>query len=378
MQAEKFVGKITGIGITEFIGVPDSALKPFCDYINSAGGDSFRHYVPVNEGAAEGMAIGSYLATGKAACVYMQNSGIGNAVNPVTSLANKEVYGIPMLMVIGWRGEPGTKDEPQHKYMGCITEPILDVLGIGHAVIGGDTTEEELDRVFGQAKAALEENSQFAFVVRRDFFESGKLGEYRNNYKLIREEAIKEIIGSMGDEDILVSTTGKISREVYEQSDALKGQHAQDFLTVGGMGHASMIALGMAGKMPHKRVYCLDGDGAVLMHMGSLAFIAKENPDNMVHICLNNEAHESVGGMPTGCTGLKYAEAAKACGYPLTYTVDSLQGLKEALCQVQGGKRLAFIEIKVAMQSRSDLGRPKEAAAENKKRFMEYHGERKI
>ena len=214
--------------------------------------------------------------------------------------------------------------------------------------------------------------------MRRDFFESGKLGEYRNNYKLIREEAIKEIIGSMGDEDILVSTTGKISREVYEQSDAVKGQHAQDFLTVGGMGHASMIALGMAGKMPHKRVYCLDGDGAVLMHMGSLAFIAKENPDNMVHICLNNEAHESVGGMPTGCTGLKYAEAAKACGYPLTYTVDSLQGLKEALCQVQGGKRLAFIEIKVAIQSRSDLGRPKEAAAENKERFMEYHGERKI
>lgn len=378
MQAGQFIDRIMDIGITEFIGVPDSALKPFCDDINSAGGDSFHHYVPVNEGAAVGMAIGSYLATGKAACVYMQNSGIGNAVNPITSLVNKEVYGIPMLMVIGWRGEPGTKDEPQHKYMGCITEPILEVLGIGHAALGGDTSEEELDKLFGQAKAALEENRQFAFVVKRGFLESGKSGVYRNHYKLIREEAIKEIVQGLGEEDVLVSTTGKISREVYEQSDAVKGQHAQDFLTVGGMGHASMIALGMAVKMPHKRVFCLDGDGAVLMHMGSLAFIAKENPNNLVHICLNNEAHESVGGMPTGCTGLKYAEVARACGYPLVFTVDSMQGLKEALCRVQGEKQLSFIEIKVAMQSRSNLGRPKEAAAENKERFMEYHGVSKM
>lgn len=374
MLVEKFVRQIKNLGISTVIGVPDSALKPFCDYMNRKGKELFNHYVPANEGAAVGMAIGSYLATGKAACIYMQNSGIGNAVNPVTSLANGAVYGIPMLMVIGFRGEPGTKDEPQHKFMGSVTEGILDLLEVEYAVIGSDTSERELDEIFIRAGKALSDNRQFAIVIKRGSFDDTETESYRNGYGLVREEAIREIIASIHEEDVLVSTTGKISREAYEQSDALKGQHAQDFLTVGGMGYASMIALGIAKEKPHKKVYCLDGDGAVLMHMGNLAFIAKQKPENMIHICLNNEAHESVGGMPTGSVGVRYAKVAEACGYPAVYTVENLQQLREVLGQVQEGQQLAFVEIKVSMTSRSNLGRPKETARQNKVDFMKYHG----
>ena len=374
MQLEKFVEQIHGLEIETVIGVPDSALKPFCDYMNGKGEIFFHHYVPANEGAAIGLAIGSYLATGKASCVYMQNSGIGNAVNPLTSLANGAVYGIPILLVIGWRGEPQTKDEPQHKFMGNVTTQMLELLEVEYGEIGSDTSQQELEKMFARAERALFDKRQFAIVVRRGCFDDGESVSYQNSYTLAREEAIREIILASSGEDVLVSTTGKISREVYEQSDELKGQHTQDFLTVGGMGHASMIALGYAKERPEKKVYCLDGDGAVLMHMGSLAFIAKQEPDNLIHICLNNEAHESVGGMPTGNAGLRYAEVAKACGYPAVYTVDNLRQLQTTLNKVKEERKLTFLEIMVSMASRSNLGRPKETAQQNKSKFMKYHG----
>lgn len=377
MTAEKFVSQIQELGIKNFIGVPDSTLKVFCDYLNRQETKELKHYVPVNEGAAVGMAIGSYLATGTPTCVYMQNSGLGNVVNPITSLANEEVYGIPMLMLVGWRGEPGKKDEPQHKFMGKVTEEILEVLGIEHIVLGRDTEEQELQQAFEKAGQALKESRQFAFVIKRDFFEEGEMKSYENDYGIVREDAIKEIITGLSKEDVLVSTTGKISREVYEQSDAIKGQHAQDFLTVGGMGHASMIAFGIAQERPEKTVYCLDGDGAVLMHMGSLAFIGKQQPRNFVHICLNNDAHESVGGMPTGCVGKQYARIAEKCGYEAVYVVEDLKELQQVLEEVRKQKKLSFIEVKVAMKSRADLGRPKETAEENKENFMKYHGVKK-
>ena len=341
MIVTDFIKQIKKVGIKTLTGVPDSALRPFCDYINGVGKEEFTHYVPANEGAAVGIAIGEYLSTGVPACVYMQNSGLGNIVNPITSLANEEVYGIPMLLLVGYRGEPGKKDEPQHKYMGKITESLLDVLGIEHMVLGKELTEQEISEGFG---------------------------------RLIREDVIAQIIESLDESDVVVSTTGKISREVYEQSDRINGSHAQDFLTVGGMGHASMIAFGIAENAKEKRVYCMDGDGAELMHMGSLAFIAKQKPQNFVHICLNNEAHESVGGMPTGCVGLSYAEVARTVGYEAVYYIDTMEELKQVLHDIKPERKLTFIEIKVSMQSRADLGRPKETAAENKENFMKYHG----
>ena len=371
MRVEKFIEEVEALGIKTFAGVPDSALQPLCNYLN---GDAhvFKHYVPSNEGAAVGLAIGSYLSTGRPACVYMQNSGIGNAVNPLTSLAHKEVYDIPTLFVIGWRGEPQKKDEPQHRFMGKITREILDVMQVENGVITAETTEEEAHCIFRTAEKALKENRQFAIVVTKEALKTEMKNVYHNMHEMNREDAIAEIIKSVSETDILVSTTGKISREVYEQCDKIKGHHKQAFLTVGGMGHAGMIALGIANESD-KRVYCIEGDGAILMHMGELAFIAKQNPKNYIHICLNNDAHESVGGMPTGARGTDFYKVAKECGYCYSKCISNMQSLKEELRTIRTVEGPVFLEVKIALGARTDLGRPKESAVENKTNFMEYH-----
>ena len=373
MKAEGFVDKLKELKIDTLAGVPDSALKQFCDYINGEGGKEFKHYVPANEGAAVGIAIGHFLATGQPACVYMQNSGLGNIVNPITSLANEEVYGIPMLLIIGWRGEPGTKDEPQHKFMGKVTEGLLQVLDIAYSIIDVNTSEEEITAIFRQAKEAFSNHKQYAIIVKRDSFEIAVKGKYENEYTLCREQAIEAIIKKLSPSDVVVSTTGKISREVYEQCDDIWGHHKQCFLTVGGMGHSGMIALGIAKELADKRVYCIEGDGAVFMHMGELAFLAKQKPQNMIHICLNNDAHESVGGMPTGAGGMDFYQIAKACGYAHVACVDSLEELEKELDDAVQQADTVFLEVKVKMESRADLGRPKESAQENRDGFMEYH-----
>lgn len=372
MQVEDFVQELKNIGIKEMFGVPDSTLKQFCDYLNREGRDDFKHLVPANEGAAVGLATGSYLATGRPACVYMQNSGIGNIVNPLTSIAHEDVYGIPMLFLAGWRGEPGVHDEPQHVFMGKITEPIFDVLEVGHSCISKDTTPEELHEIIETADKALKDGKQYAIIIKKDTFAARKSEPYTNGYELVREQAIADIIRSLDPEDVIISTTGKISREVYEQSDIINGNHKQAFLTVGGMGHASMIAYGYAFNRPDKKVYCIDGDGAELMHMGAQGFIGSHKTDNLVHICINNAAHESVGGMPTGAAGMSYANVSEACGYDLVLTVRTEEELKAALDKVHDFKGTAYIEIFVGMESRADLGRPKESARQNRISFMEY------
>lgn len=374
MKVEFFVEQLKAIGIESLVGVPDSTLKEFCDYINTDGKDEFTHYVPANEGAAVGIATGVFLSTNKPACVYMQNSGIGNTVNPITSLINEEVYDIPMLFLVGWRGEPGYHDEPQHKFMGRITKSILETLEIEYSIIGPDTTEVELKEIVNKCIEKLSENKQYSIIIKKDTFEKRSKSTYKNKNTLVREDAIKAILESVESEDIIVSTTGKISREVYEQADLVNGQHQQEFLTVGGMGHASMIALGIADNMKDKKVYCIDGDGAVLMHMGSLGLIGTRKPNNLIHICINNDAHESVGGMPTGAVGMNYSLIAKSCGYPYVYQVDTLDLLKRALEEARTLGETVFIEIKVALQSRENLGRPKETAIDNKLNFMKYHG----
>ena len=373
MKAEIFAEMIHKMGIDTMVGVPDSTLKQFCDYMNTDGKRVFRHYVPENEGAAVGIAIGTYLSTQKPACLYMQNSGIGNIVNPVTSLANKEVYDIPMLLLIGWRGEPGVHDEPQHKFMGRVTKEILNVLEIPYSIVERETSAEQLEEILADAGKYLTDNRQYALIIKRDTFEIRQNADYSNEYSLVREEVIREILKKILEDDVVISTTGKISREVYEQSDKILGQHAQEFLTVGGMGHASMIAFGIAANMQGKRVLCLDGDGAVLMHMGSLAFIGKQSPENLIHICFNNNAHESVGGMPTGAAGQSYARVAEASGYRKCFLIEDKETINEKLDMAFREKGPVFIEIRVSMNSRSDLGRPKESAVENKEQFMRYH-----
>ena len=371
MKADKLLQALEQRGIHTIIGVPDSTLKQFCDGLQNYKGN-INHYVPVNEGAAVGLAVGSYLADGKPACVYMQNSGIGNAVNPIASLANRDVYGIPMLFLVGWRGEPGVKDEPQHVFQGKITCKLFEVLSIPYEVIDKDTTWEQMESILTEAFETLSGGEQFAIIVRKGTFEKDVPYTWENGNTLNREEALATILKEGGHEAVLVSTTGKISRELYEQSDALYGTHENIFMTVGGMGHASMIALGIAKKRPEEKIICIDGDGAALMHMGALAFISSQSPENFVHIIINNQSHESVGAMPTGCQKVNFSELAKNVGYSWTICVSTLEELTKVLHNIDEQKGPILVEVLVSLDSRADLGRPRESARENKEAFMEY------
>ncbi len=370
MKASKVLLQLESMGIDTIAGVPDSTLKQFCDGLQTYKG-SLRHYVTVNEGAAVGVAIGTYLASGKPACVYMQNSGIGNIVNPLASLVNGDVYGVPMLFIVGWRGEPGVKDEPQHVFQGKITCELFETLAVTYSVIDQNTSEEEMEAILQEAGLVLERGEQFAIIVKKGTFEKEAPFSWSNGNPMEREEVLGHILQALPRETAIVSTTGKISRELYEQSDRIYGNHENLFMTVGGMGHASMIALGVAAKRPDKTVVCIDGDGAALMHMGAMPFIASQGLENFYHIVINNMAHESVGAMPTGCQQTSFADIAGAAGYRV---VDKFKTLGEV---DQIGKRIleekgpVLFEIPVALGARADLGRPKESAKENKETFME-------
>lgn len=370
MKTNQLMNGFTQLGIDTYAGVPDSTLQCFCDYLNQNVSQK-HHYVTVNEGAAVALGAGCYLADGKPVCVYMQNSGIGNALNPIASLINDKVYEIPMLFLIGYRGEPGIHDEPQHKFQGEITLPLLEVLSIEYAVLSKETSQEEWTRELNRAQTCLQKKRQFAFVIKKGTFEKEPRFVFDNGHSLKREEAIETILKQIRQDDIIVSTTGKISREVYEQCDRLFGHHDQVFLTVGSMGHASMIALGIAEKK-QKRVICMDGDGAALMHMGSMAFIANQKCEHLVHITLNNQAHESVGGMPTHCQSTDLSKVAEACGYAYVKRIKTKDEIKDVFQKIKAQSGPAYIEIMVGMESRADLGRPKESAVENKEHFMNF------
>lgn len=372
MKIELILEHVKALGIDSFVGVPDSTLKELCNYLNYENPKDLYHYVPANEGAAVGMAAGIYLATGRPACVYMQNSGIGNAVNPIISLLHREVYDIPTLFLVGWRGEPGIKDEPQHVYQGKVTEELFELMGIDSAVITSETTVEQLAAVFKEAEDALRANRQFAIVVSMGSFEARKATLRDNGNSFRREGAIDLVLRSLEETDIVISTTGKISREVYECGKVLKTPRGQSFLTVGSMGHASMIALGIALNKPDKTICCIDGDGAALMHLGSMPFIGAQHPKNFIHVVLNNSSHESVGGMPTCAPKSCFAAYAKAAGYDAVCTVSTEAELERVLAQVKGTEQLTLIEVAVSLESRSDLGRPKEKPIENKNMFMAH------
>ncbi len=369
MTVKMLAEEIVALGIRTITGIPDSTLKAFCGYVQTA--PEFSHSVCANEGAAVGIAIGSYLATGRPACVYLQNSGLGNLVNPYTSLVHREVYGVPMLLVIGWRGDTTGHDEPQHKFMGRVTLTLLSTLEIPYEVVNRRTTAEELKGIFRKASAVLAREETFALVVQRGTFEEHLGVQYSSPYPLTQEKAIAAFLEHTAPEDVIVSTTGKISRELYEKLTATPERRGQAFLTVGGMGLASSIAMGIAKEAPDRRIYCLDGDGAVLMHMGTLAVAGACGPANLVHICLNNQAYESVGGMPTGV--LHYREIAEACGYREVLFSDSQESFAQALEQAKDTSGPVFLEVGLANCSRRDLGRPKESPQESKQLFRTYH-----
>jgi len=358
------------IGSEFYTGVPDSQLKELCNYImDKYGIDPKHHMIAANEGNCTALAAGYHLATGKVPVVYMQNSGEGNIINPVASLLNDKVYAIPCIFIVGWRGEPGVHDEPQHIYQGEVTLKLLEDMDIKPFVISKDTTEAELEKTMEEFNGILSQGKQVAFVVRKGALSFDGKVKYSNKNTMLREEIIRKIVEVTG-EDAIISTTGKASRELFEIREANGQSHGYDFLTVGSMGHSSSIALGIATQKTNKKVWIIDGDGAVLMHMGSMALLGANAPKNVVHIVLNNGAHETVGGMPTVAEKIDLVKIAEGCGYQKAVSVANFDALETLLKEAKLFGGLSFIEVKCSIGARDNLGRPTTTARENKEAFM--------
>lgn len=358
-------------GVEFFAGVPDSLLKPFCAYVSDHAGPS-AHQITANEGSAIALVTGYHLATGGLGLVYMQNSGQGNAVNPLVSLADPQVYGIPLLVMIGWRGRPGTHDEPQHLKQGAITLPLLEVLSIPHQVLSTDPAEAE-GQIQDAARAARRSSAPHALVVKKGSFEAHAMRPPdAPPYPMSREDAVRLIADRLGPGDAVISTTGKASRELFEHRAANGGAAGRDFLTVGSMGHASQIALGVAIGGPDRQVFCLDGDGAVIMHMGSMATIGSRGAENLKHVVLNNGAHDSVGGQPTAGFDIDLPAIARACGYRLALRATSSAELGAGIDELRRARGPALLEVRVKRGARSDLGRPTTTPRHNKQAFMDW------
>lgn len=358
-------------GTDFFAGVPDSLLKNFCAYVTD-NAPAEKHIISANEGSATGLACGYHFATGRIPMIYMQNSGEGNMVNPLMSIADPDVYSVPMLIVIGWRGEPGVHDEPQHVKQGKVTCTLLDAMQVPYEILSEN--EEDLPAQFEKAyKYIKENNAQYAFVIRKGTFDEYKLQKNETvNGNMSREEAIEKIMLSAAPSTAFVSTTGMASRELYELRDKHGMSHEKDFLTVGGMGHASQIALTIAMNKKDRQVYCIDGDGAAIMQMGGMATIGSRKPNNYVHFILNNGAHDSVGGQPTVGRQIDLCAIARGCGYENVVKAETPEALEAVLKDKKTKEMLTFVEVIVTKGARKDLGRPKSTPIENKKALMSF------
>jgi len=357
LSCKGFYDALTEREVTFFAGVPDSLLKDICAYI-TAQTPGERHVITANEGSAIALASGHHFATGAVPLVYLQNSGLGNVVNPVTSLADPDVYATPMLLMIGWRGEPGKKDEPQHMKMGRCTTPLLDAIEVPHLVVPDEEVAAAamLDKAVAMAK---ERGGPVALVVPKGTFDGYKLAsEGEPPYPMSRERAIEVFCDHVPADAVTVGATGKPSRELFFSRER-KGQRQEaDFLTVGAMGHCSQIALGIAMEKPQRPIVCLDGDGSVIMHMGGLATIGARKPANYFHVLLNNAAHDSVGGQPTVGFDIDFAAIAAGCGYRKTWVATNEDELNAALPEFFGAEGPVLLEIRIKTGARKDLRRP--------------------
>lgn len=372
LRVDEFYSAVVESDISFFTGIPDSLLKDFCAYITDHAKPG-SHIIAANEGNAIALAAGHYLATGNPGLVYMQNSGLGNAVNPLTSLVDPDVYSIPLLLVIGWRGEPGIKDEPQHVKQGKITLKLLETLGIEHCILP-DEIKDAVSCLNKAVRVMRENSSPFALIVRKGTFEAYKLQtQTTNSFVMLREDVVKLFADSLEPRDVVVSTTGKTSRELFEHREIAGHKHfEQDFLTVGSMGHASQIALGIALVKPERQVFCLDGDGALIMHMGALAIIGTQQAHNFKHVVINNGSHDSVGGQPTVAFAINILAIAKANGYSVILRATSYDELKTQLEILRESQGPALLEVCVNKGARPDLGRPTVSPIENKVNFMRF------
>lgn len=366
-----FIDRLVAAGLDFFTGVPDSLLKNICAYITD-NIDSKHNIIAANEGGAMGLAAGHYLATGKVGVVYMQNSGEGNIINPLASLVDKDVYAIPVLLIIGWRGRPGVYDEPQHVKQGKVTLALLETMGVPYEVLSHEEAEAGVQ--IDKAIAAVNAGEIYALVIEKDTFDSYKLqnNEVCKVLEMSREEAICAVAGNTQPNAAIVSTTGMISRELFEYRTRQGESHEKDFLTVGSMGHASQIALGMALGQPNRPVYCFDGDGASIMHMGNMAIVAQQMLDNYIHVIFNNGAHDSVGGQPTIGLKIDIPAIAKAVGYKNIFHVETMEELSNILSKLPTLHGTTLLEVYVKKGNRKDLGRPTTTPIENKNTLMDF------
>ncbi len=371
LQCSFFHEQLKKCGVGMFAGVPDSLLKDYCAYLDDHA-TSREHVITANEGGAVALALGHHLATGGVGLAYMQNSGQGNTINPLLSLCDSDVYGVPVLLLVGWRGEPSIKDEPQHVKQGKVTLDVFDVMGIPYKILP-DAEADAAQVIIAQTRLALSEKRPVALVVRKGIFARYHPEHaLENEYLLTRERAVGCVANALDRQAAVVSTTGKISRELYEHRAGMNEDHAKDFLTVGGMGHASMIALGISMAHPQRTVCCLDGDGAALMHMGAMGIVANSPAGNFIHVLLNNGAHDSVGGQPSVGFDVDFCAVAEGLGYRRCNVVSTLQELKSKIEAFHVGDGPVLIEVRVALGSRENLGRPKTTPTQNKAQFMEF------
>ena len=368
VTAREFNECLLDLELNYFTGVPDSTLKEWLKLILN-NSDKFINRIAANEGAAISSAAGYYLATGKTGVVYLQNSGLGNCINPLTSLTDSDVYGIPLVMLIGWRGATGNKDEPQHKKMGSITEKILSILGIPYEIINNTNYKEQIRN----AKLMSESKQQpCALIIKPGFFDTcnAKESDKKHSEYMMREDAIRCIVKAAKYNDLMLSTTGKTSRELYEICTNNQRGHNNNFYNVGSMGHVSAIGLEVAIQKKDKLTYILDGDGALIMHMGTLAAIGHYHPKNLVHIVFDNEVHESTGSQPTLSKAIDIAGVMKECNYQQIETISNKKNLINILNSTITGP--LGIVIKIKPGSCDNLGRPTETPKDNKTRFMNW------
>jgi len=368
LKCEEFFSLLKKYDLTFFSGIPDSTFKSFMSFLEKNKG-KLRNIVTVNECEAVAVSAGYHLSTGKIAVVYLQNSGLGKTVNPLTSLCDPSVYSIPILFMIGWRGEPDKKDAYQHHKMGRITIDLLELLDIPYEIITDDI--EKLDKIIRKAKKYMTESKKpYALIIKKNIFE--KLNEKEEKGKKpTREEAIKTILKNLKGNEIIISTTGKTSRELFENRKD-KNDCGHDFYNIGAMGCAQSIALGISLNKKDKDVFVFDGDGSVLMQMGALATTGHYCPKNYYHIVFDNKAHDSTGGQPTCSDTIDLKNVSKSCNYKYSKVVDNLKDLETEIKKIKSKKGPLMIVVKIRKGSRDNLGRPPLKPKEYKEKFMKY------
>ena len=347
LDQKKVFDVLAAHGVSYFAGVPDSYLNGFCNYALANCGD--RNVITANEGNAIALAAGHYLATKEIPLVYMQNSGEGNTVNPLASLVDKNVYAIPIILLIGWRGQDNTEpDHPQHKLQGEITTRLLEILHIPYSVLT-DNDAEFADAVGKAVSYCSETRGVYAFVAPKGVMaDPDKPNNVDDAYPMSREEAIEIIIENMPEDTVYSATTGRATRELFFLREKRNETKAHDFLNVGSMGHASSVALGIALSKPDRHVVALDGDSAAIMHMGAMTMVSKVEAPNFLHVVLNNGAHESVGGQPSAGHLVDWTKIAEACGYETVHhPVTTEAELIKAVKILQDCGKSAFIDCRI-------------------------------